>query len=141
MERIDLRFPRDPAGAQLAYQLSYTAVQELWDLSGERGFAAFMHAVAEGQTTDGAFRSVFGITEGQFADRWQETVASRYGFLYTLSRTAFVWTGITLLLLWAGLRRRKIKRERLAELVEADRREAAIAAALGLDVDGDIDPV
>ncbi len=141
LERLALRFPRDPAGAQLAYQLSYTAVQELWELSGERGFAAFIRALAAGGTTDDAFRSVFGMTEGQFADRWQETVKSRYGFLYTLSRTALLWTGITFLLLWAGLRRRKIKRERMAKLVEDDRREAAIAAALGLDVDGDIGPV
>jgi len=141
LERIELRFPRDPAGAQIAYQLSYTAVQELWDLSGERGFSAFIRALAGGESTDQAFRSVFGITEGQFADRWQDTVTNRYGFLYTLSRTAVLWTGITLLLFWAGLRRRKIKRERMAKLVEADRREAAIAAALGLDVDGDIDPI
>ncbi|MCG8468972.1 MAG: hypothetical protein MJB57_12335 [Gemmatimonadetes bacterium] len=141
LDGVSFRFPRDPAGAQLAYQLSYTAVREMWALAGERGFSAFVRALAEGASTDDAFRRVFGLTEAQFAGRWQRTIASRYGILHTLSRTAVFWAGISVLLIWAGLRRRKIRRERMAALVEADRREAARAAELGLDVDADLDHV
>ncbi len=128
---VSLDFPRDPEGARLAYQLSYTAVQTLWDLSGERGFAAFARALAAGNTEDQAFRSVFGITESQFADRWRRRIADRYGVLYTLSRVAFLWAALSLLLVWAALRRRRIKRERMEALRAADAREAA----LRLDVD------
>lgn len=126
LRRMELDVPRDPGGARMAYMLSYTAVQELWSIAGEAGFTAFVAALGEGRTEEDAFRRVFGITEGDFVERWREGVAGRYGLLYTLSRAAVAWTLITVLLIWAGWRRRRYKRERMEELREADRREAEL---------------
>ncbi len=141
LQEIRLAFPRDPDGARLAYQLSYTAVQTLWELSGERGFSGFVAELAEGATTDQAFRAVFGITEGQFAERWQQSVEGRYGLLYTLSRAGAFSALISIPLLWASLRRRRIRRERMEQLRESDRRDGTafgydgFEAPPGMDVD------
>ncbi len=123
LERLALRLPADPEGARLAYQLSYTAVQEILSLSGERGLRAFIAALGEGATTDEAFRRVYALTEGQFEDRWRNAVAGRYGILYTLSRAAFFWVVVSLLVAWVAIRRKRRNRERLEAMREAEARE------------------
>ncbi len=123
LEGLSLRLPADPEGARLAYQLSYTAVQEILSLSGERGLRAFIAALGQGATTDEAFRRVFALTEGQFEDRWRSAVAGRYGILYTLSRAAFFWIAVSLLVAWVAIRRKRRNRERLEAMREAEARE------------------
>jgi hypothetical protein len=125
LRRLSLSFPRDPDGARLAYLLSYTAVQEIVSISGEPGLRAFLRELASGASTDGAFRSVFGITESQFEDRWEQTVRSRYGLLYTLSRAAVFWFLVSVLVVWVAVRRKRRDRARMAAMRAAEAEEGA----------------
>jgi hypothetical protein len=126
LRTLSLRFPADPQGASLAYQLSYTAVDALWDLAGERGFEAFVRRLGEGESTEGAFRLVFGITESGFEERWTSRVKSRYGLLYTITRTAFFWLGLAVLVIWAHRRRRRAQRERIEAMRAAEAGEPEV---------------
>lgn len=123
LRRISLIFPRDPEGARMAYLLSYTAVQELISLSGDRGLRAFLAGLGAGERTDQAFRRVFGLTESQFEERWEDSVRARYGLLYTLSRAGVFWLFVSILVVWVASRRRRHNRERLEAMRQAEARE------------------
>lgn len=127
---IDGRFRsgRDP---ETAYILAYTAVDALRALAGDAGLEALFRALRSGRSFDSAVRDVYGLTAEQFEVRWRERVLDRYGWLYLLSRTAFVWLGVTLLVVALGIARVRRDRRRLAEMKERERREsAALEAAL-----------
>lgn len=128
LRRISLVFPRDPEGARLAYLLSYTAVQEIVSISGEPGLRAFLTGLHEGQTSDQAFRRVFGLTESQFEERWESSVRARYGLLYTLSRAGAFWLFVSILVVWVASRRRRRDRERLEAMRAAEARETTDVA-------------
>lgn len=140
LRRLSLRFPSDPQGARLAYQLSYTAVQELYSLAGVRGLRAYFAALRDGATPDGAFRRVFGITQAQFEDRWRRTVQGRYGLLYTLTRAGLFWAAVSILVIWVAWRRRRRDREKLEALREEDRREEEARRRVTLVVSHGPDP-
>lgn len=123
LETMSLRFPADREGARLAYMLSYTAVQELAGLAGEEGLRATFEALRSGASFDAAARRVYGLTEGQFEDRWRRSVRQRYGALFVLSRATLFWVLLTLLLFWLRARRRKRDAERRARLEAEERRE------------------
>ena len=109
----------------MAYLLSYTAVQELASISGEPGLRAFLAGLESGESTDQAFRRVFGLTEAQFEERWEDTVQARYGLLYTLSRAGAFWLVVSILVVWVASRRRRRDRERLEAMRAAEAREDA----------------
>lgn len=127
---IDMRFRsgRDP---ETAYILAYTAVDALRSLAGEPGLRALFGALRSGRDFDAAVRDVYGLTAEQFEARWRDGVLDRYGWLYLLSRTAFVWLGVTVLIIALGVARVRRDRRRLAEMKERERREsAALEAAI-----------
>mgnify|MGYP000579301704 CR=1 FL=1 len=102
-------------------------------IGGEAGLAALFEELRRGRSFDAALRSVYGLTAEQFERRWRERVLDRYGWLYLLSRTAFVWLGVTLLIVVLGITRVRRDRRRLAEMREQERREAAEIALLDVD--------
>ncbi len=121
LERLALDFPEHEGDARTAYLLSYTAVQELVRRGGTRGLSSFFRALRGGATVDGALRDVYGMSLVQFEKQWRESVKSRYGWLYLLSRASFFWLLLTLALLALGWRRWKHDRQRWEEM---RRREA-----------------
>lgn len=132
LHALVLRFPRQRQAAALAYLLSYTAVAELHDLSGDAGLRGTFQRLAAGDDFDAALRIVYGITETQFEEKWRREVAGRYGWLYVLSRASLFWVALTLALLVFGWRRRRYNRmrwEALRRAEAAETREAAAAAA------------
>lgn len=130
---LDRRF-RSGIEPQTAYILSYTAVDALRALGGDRGLEALFAALNDGDHLDAAIRRVYGITAEQFERRWRERVLDRYGWLYLFSRTGFVWLAVTFLIIGLGIARMRHDRRRLAEMRERERREAA--AMEPWDVDG-----
>lgn len=130
---LDRRF-RSGIEPQTAYILSYTAVDALRALGGDRGLEALFAALNDGDHLDAAMRRVYGITAEQFERRWRERVLDRYGWLYLFSRTGFVWLAVTFLIIGLGIARMRHDRRRLAEMRERERREAA--AMEPWDVDG-----
>lgn len=123
LSELDRRF-RSGLEPQTAYILSYTAVDALYALGGEAGLAALFEELGRGRRFDAALRRVFGLTAEQFERRWRDRVLDRYGWLYLLSRTAFVWLGVTLLIIALGIARVRRDRRRLAEMREQERWEA-----------------
>jgi hypothetical protein len=128
LRRLSLAFPQDPDGARLAYLLSYTAVHEIISISGEPGLRAFLAELQSGANVDGAFRSVFGLTESQFEDRWERSVQARYGLLYTMSRAAIFWILVSVLVVWVAVRRKRRNRARMDAMRAAEAREASVEA-------------
>lgn len=123
LHALALRFPRQREAASLAYLLSYTAMTELYDLSGEAGLRATFERLSAGDDLDAALRDVFGLTEGQFEEQWRRRVAGRYGWLYVLSRASLFWFALTLALLVFGWRRRRYNRLRWQALRQAEAAE------------------
>lgn len=131
LHALALRFPRQQQSAALAYLLSYTAVVELQGLSGDTGLRGTFERLAAGDDFDAALRSVYGLTETQFEEKWRREVAGRYGWLYVLSRASLFWVALTLAMLVFGWRRRRYNRMRWdalrrAEAVETDAAATAI---------------
>lgn len=112
-----------------AYLLSYTAVQTLRDMGGDAGLRALFARLRAGETIDGALRAVYGLTYDRFEERWRQAVLDRYGWLYLLSRTAFLWFGVTVLVIGLGIARVRRDRRRLREMKEVERREDLAALA------------
>jgi hypothetical protein len=116
LDSLTLAWPRDRAGAELAYLLSATAVEYLVRESGSRGIELFLARWKESEDFEDAFRRTYGMTTGTFERRWQEYVKRRYGWLLVLGQSAVFWVflGGALLLLFRIRRRRD--RERMAHL-------------------------
>lgn len=126
---IDRAFSRE-GDPDVAYMLSYTAVATLLDRGGERGLEAWFAELRAGSDAETALRRVYGLTITEFEERWRHRVLDRYGWLYLLSRTAFLWLGVTLLVVFVGVSRVRNDRKRLAEMRERERRESELAAFL-----------
>jgi len=129
---LDRRF-RSGVDPRTAYILSYTAVDALRGLGGDAGLEALFGALREGDGLDAALRRVYGLTAAQFEQRWRERVLDRYGWLYLLSRTAFVWLSVTVLVIGLGIARIRNDRRRLAEMRERERREARTIVMIDVD--------
>lgn len=129
---LDRRF-RSGIEPQTAYILSYTAVAALQSLGGEPGLEALFAALRRGERFDTAMRMVYGLTAEQFESRWRERVLDRYGWLYLISRTGFVWLAVTFLIIGLGVAKIRHDRRRLAEMREQERREAVAVDGAHVD--------
>jgi len=139
LERLSLDFPSRAPEARVAYLLTYTAVQQLHRLSGERGLRALFDRLRAGDDMDAAMRHTYGLTLDRFEERWREDVADRYGWLYLLSRATVFWVFLTVALLALGWRRWRYERRRLEEMKREERMEEARAERAGWPVGGDVD--
>lgn len=129
---LDRRF-RAGLDPRTAYILSYTAVDALRSLGGEPGLEALFATLRRGDRFDAAMRRVYGLTAEQFERRWRERVLDRYGWLYLISRTGFVWLAVTFLIIGLGVARIRHDRRRLAAMRERERRETAVAEDANVD--------
>ncbi len=120
LEDLDEHLRGDEVQARLAYLLSYTAVHRLWEMGGDAGLRALFGRLRAGVDMDAALRTVYGLTEQQFVDRWEKGVRDRYGWLFFLSRASLFWLAVTLLLLLVGWRRRSYDRRRMERLREEE---------------------
>ena len=116
LDSLDLRWPADPAGSQVAYLLSATAVEYLTRASGERGLRLFLTRWRELGSLEAAMRRTYGVTVSQFEEDWRRYVKRRYGWLLTLSNAVVLWIFLGSLALWAYWVRRRRAREKMAQL-------------------------
>jgi len=116
LDSLTLAWPRDRAGAELAYLLSVTAVEYLVESSGERGLEFLLSRWRESGEFEESFRRTFGITTATFERRWIAHVKRRYGWVLIMGQGAVLWIllGVALLVLFRIRRRRD--RERMAAL-------------------------
>lgn len=129
LDSLTLDFPQRAPEARVAYLLSFTAVRDLYELSGPDAFAMALRRWRDGGDLDAAMRETYGLTLGHFERLWREDVRARYGWLLIVSETVVLWTGFTLLFLALGAWARRRRRRQYAALASGEAAEEA--AALG----------
>jgi hypothetical protein len=102
--------------AETGYALATSAVLllERWGGKGELG--PLLANLPRQPTFDAALRATYHITEGDFEQRWQKDVASRYGWLSWAAAMGFFWLAIGAViaaLVWLRRRRYRVRREAL----------------------------
>jgi len=116
LDSLVLDWPRDRASAGLAYLLSATAVEYLVRESGERGLRIFLQRWRSDRSFDGAMRTTYGLTLGQFEEDWKGYVRKRYGWLFVVSHSSVFWLTLAVALLLMVRIRRGRNREAMAKL-------------------------
>jgi hypothetical protein len=116
LDSLSLTWPRDRAEAEGAYLLAASAVAYLLEGSGERGLALLVARWRDTRSFDGALRTTFGVTQGQFEEDWRLHVKKRYGWLLVASRSAVFWMLLALVLLFMARARQERNRSRMARL-------------------------
>lgn len=116
LDSLDLRWPSDPAGSEVAYLLSATAIEYLVHSSGERGLTVFLERWKEMRSLEGALRQTYGVTMSQFEEDWKKYVKRRYGWVLTFSNALVLWIFLGTVVLTAFWIRRKRSKEKMARL-------------------------
>jgi hypothetical protein len=121
LDRLEEGFPGPRQAADLAYLESLTAVASLRDLSGEEGLSVLLSNLRRLGDFDAAMRRTYGLTYGEFEERWSRSLAARYGWAAAAASSWTWWTpaavALILLVVWRRIRYR-------AGLAEMRRREA-----------------
>ena len=119
LDDVDRSLRGDQEDAQTGYALAATAVQLLQRWGGERGLEPLLTNLAQAGSFDAALRNTYHITAGDFEDRWQRDVGSRYGWLSWVGAMGFFWLAIGAILAALVVLRRRRDRDKRAAL-EAD---------------------
>jgi hypothetical protein len=116
LDSLTLSFPGDEAGASLAYLLSASAFEYLFQPSGVDGVEILIERWQDMREFERAFRTTFGVTTGAFELLWIDHVRQRYGWVLVIYQSAVFWLlagALVVLLVWI---RRGRNLERLARL-------------------------
>ena len=116
LDDVDRALRGDRGDAAAAYGLATTAVLLLERWGGDSGLAPVLAAIANGASFDEALRTRFYVTAGDFEERWQRDVRSRYGWLAATTAGAFAWSIFGVVLVALVLARRRRDRERRLRL-------------------------
>ena len=116
LDSLTLHWPVAETDARLAYLLSASAVAYLVERSGERGIRILLEQWREDVDFNAAFRSVYGLTIGQFEEDWRAYVKRTYGWTVVLGHSLFFWVIAAVLLLVLFFIRRRRDRARLDTL-------------------------
>ncbi|MGK7312726.1 MAG: peptidase MA family metallohydrolase [Candidatus Longimicrobiales bacterium M2_2A_002] len=116
LDSLTLHWPIGEMDARMAYLLSASAVAYLVERSEERGLRIFLEEWRETQDFDAAFRSVYGLTLGQFEEDWRAHVKERYGWTVLLGQSLFFWLLAALALIVLFFIRRRRDRAKLEKL-------------------------
>ncbi len=116
LDSISLTWPRTRQPAEIAYMLSASVVQYLWEASGREGLEAFFAEWKARGSFGVALRRVYGATEAQLESDWRKWVRKRYGWLVVLSDSVVFWAVLSVALASMVLVRRRHRREQMARL-------------------------
>lgn len=106
--------------AEAGYALAATAVLLLDRWGGERGLGPLVENLPQAATFDAALRATYHITEGDFEQRWQKDIRSRYGWFTWAAAMGFFWLAIGAVLAGLVVLRRRRDRAKRAALEAAD---------------------
>lgn len=120
LDSLTLQWPAGEADARLAYLLSASAVAYLVEQSGERGIRILLERWRDDVDFDAAFRSVYGLTVGQFEEDWRAHVKRTYGWTVILGHSLFFWLVAAIILVALFVIRRRRDRARFQRLLETE---------------------
>ena len=116
LDSIVLGWPRDRVPAEMAYLLSASVIQYLYEASGTRGLEAFLAEWKRRRSFEAALRGVYGATVAQLETDWRKWVKRRYGWLLVIADSAVFWAVLAAALAAMFLVRRRYRREQMARL-------------------------
>jgi hypothetical protein len=111
LAELDLLFHGGQSDAQSGYALARELVGAIEAASGQGATARIVAAVAAGTGFDRAVLDVTGSSPDEVLAQWRRQAVRLYRWLPILTSTVTLWTGITLLVLLAGARKRRLVRE------------------------------
>jgi hypothetical protein len=118
LDDLDRALRGDATDAAGAYALATTAVLLLERWGGDRGLGPLLGRLPAAPSFDAALRDTYHVTEGDFEERWQRDLRSRYGWLAWADSVGVFWAVLGLLLVGLVMvrrRRDRVRRERLDE--------------------------
>lgn len=116
LDDVDRALRGGRGDAEAGYALATTAVLLLYRWGGERGLDPLVANLAQAPTFDAALRATYHVTEGDFEVRWQQDVASRYGWLSWAAAMGLFWIIIGAVVVALVMVRRRRDRARRAAL-------------------------
>jgi len=115
LDDVDRALRGTRGDAEAGYALATTAVLLLHRWGGKEGLDRLVANLANESTFDAALRATYHVTEGDFEERWQRDVASRYGWLSWAAAMGLFWLAIgAVLVALVTLRRRRDRIRRAA---------------------------
>ncbi|NUQ12882.1 MAG: hypothetical protein HUU26_11270 [Gemmatimonadaceae bacterium] len=134
LEALEASFQGGAGQASGAYALAHRAVAELAALDPGRGLTLFFEYW---RRTDGDFdaavRSAFGLTQGDFEERWKQRTRRRYGAISLFADLTIGAVVLVVVMVPFYLVRQRRNRERLARMAEAERAAEARERASALE--------
>jgi hypothetical protein len=106
------------AGATHAYAYATTAVLMLERMGGDRGLEPLLRNLSQNPDFDAGLRRTYGMTLGQFEERWRAELKRRYGWISFFSTFSIFWVVVLLGVggVWFSRRERyRVRREALDE--------------------------
>ncbi len=105
-------FPRDPDGAATAYAQSGSFVSFLYNEYGPASFLDFLDRVKAGAETEAALQASFNLPLSQLEKAWLKEVKKSYWLVAVFSGGGLLWFFISLLFIFAYIKKRRQNRDR-----------------------------
>jgi len=108
LERLN-RF--NASQANVAYAQSYLTVRYLYDAYGDRAIGIFLDSIAAGADIDAALMASTGSDYAGFGAEVKQHITSHYNLATIFMDTAYLWLGLAIIVIIAGILRMRRKKK------------------------------
>jgi hypothetical protein len=120
LNQLSHQFPEGKRLAQLAYAESFSAVSMIAQDHGDEKLREIIDLLATGEDMDSALMFAIGMNLAQFQQEWMRYLTQHYKWFSILSSSMILWGTVSLIVVWAYLRRKRLKRVKIAEWEEEE---------------------
>ncbi|HIE25749.1 TPA: hypothetical protein EYP66_00510 [Candidatus Poribacteria bacterium] len=120
LNKLSNQFPKEKRLAQLAYAESFSAVSMIARDYGDEKLREITDLLAIGEDMDSALLFATGMNLAQFQQRWMQYLTKHYKWFSILSSSMILWGAVSLIVVWAYLRQRRLRRMKIAEWEEEE---------------------
>ena len=123
LDQLSYQFPEGKRLAQLAYAESFSAVSMIARDHGDKKLREITDLLAMGEDMDNALMFATGMNLAQFQQQWMQYLTKHYKWFSILSSSMLLWGAVSLIVVWAYLRRRRLKRMKITEWEEEENQQ------------------